>query len=76
VLPLSTNGNKIVDVNGKPVKLACVNWYGAHMERFVVTGLDLLPVDEISQDIASKGFNCVRFPYSLEQFVHNRTVDN
>jgi len=30
-LPLSTQGSKIVDTNGETVRLACVNWYGAHM---------------------------------------------
>jgi hypothetical protein len=44
-VPLSTRGSKIVDVNGKTVRLACVNWYGAHMERFVVNGLDLQRID-------------------------------
>jgi endoglucanase len=67
-MPLSTKGKLIVDKNGDEVRLACVNWYGAHMERYVVNGLDLLPMDEIANDIANDGFNCVRLPFSLEQF--------
>ena len=51
---------------GDPVKLACVNWYGAHMERYAINGLDLVDVDEIARGIADKGFNCVRLPFSLE----------
>jgi hypothetical protein len=34
-LPLSTSGDQIVDTEGRTVKLACVNWYGSHMELFV-----------------------------------------
>jgi hypothetical protein len=34
-LPLSTSGDRIVDTEGRTVKLACVNWYGSHMELFV-----------------------------------------
>lgn len=51
-VPLATSGSRIVDKNGDTVRLACVNWYGAHMERFVVNGLDLQPLDTLSQMIA------------------------
>ena len=51
-VPLSTAGSKVVDRNGETVRLACVNWYGAHMERFVVNGLDLQPLDDLSKTIA------------------------
>ena len=44
-LPLSTKGAEIVDKHGTPVRLACVNWYGAHMEQYANNGLDLLPID-------------------------------
>merc|ERR1711971_445825 len=78
-LPLSTGeiGGKVVviDSAGERVKLACVNWYGAHMEGFVVNGLDVRPVDEIAQTIASLGFNCIRLPFSLEQFYDNPMVE-
>jgi hypothetical protein len=47
-LPLETQGSKIVDKNGDEVRLACVNWYGAHMEQYVVNGLDLLNIDDIA----------------------------
>ena len=47
-VPLATSGSRIVDVNGETVRLACVNWYGAHMDRFVVNGLDLQPLDVLS----------------------------
>ena len=57
------------------VRLACVNWYGAHLKRSVVNGLDLVDINELAQDIADKGFNCVRLVYSLEQYFDNPVVD-
>ena len=73
-LPLSTRGKHIIDKSGKIVKLRCVNWYGAHMERYVVNGLDELHIDTIARNISDFGFNCVRLPYSLEQFYTNPVV--
>jgi len=64
-LPLQTEGSRIVDQAGNTVRLACVNWYGAHMERFVVNGLDEQNIDFLSETIASQGFNCVRLVFSL-----------
>ena len=37
--PLSTRGRAVVDADGRRVKLACVNWYGAHMELAASGGL-------------------------------------
>ena len=56
----------MVDKLGNEVRLSCVNWYGAHMKRYVVNGLDLVDIDQLSKDIATKGFNCVRLVFSLE----------
>ena len=75
-LPLSTSDSQIVDANGKQVKLACVNLYGAHMERYVINGLDEVDIDVLAQNISSMGFNCVRLVYSLELYLENPTVDN
>ena len=75
-LPLSTKGSTIVDKNGDEVRLACVNWYGAHMERYAVNGLDLVDINEIAQGIADKGFNCVRLVFSLEQFYKDPVVES
>ena len=44
-LGLSTKGSTIIDAKGNPIRLACVNWYGAHMERYVVHGLDEVHID-------------------------------
>ena len=48
------------------MKLACVNWYGAHMEGHVVNGLDKRSIEGIATTIASLGFNCVRQTNPLE----------
>ena len=45
------------------------------MERYVVNGLDLQDLDQMSAMIADQGFNCVRLPFSLEQFYLNPIVD-
>ena len=46
------------------------------MERFVVNGLDLQPLDQLSQTIADQEFNCVRLPFSLEMIYTNPIVSN
>jgi len=55
-----------VDSTGNRVKLACTNWYGAHMEGLVVNGLDRQPLASIANTIAELGFNCVRLPFALD----------
>jgi endoglucanase len=76
VLPLKTRSRWIVDQNDNVVKLACVNWYGAHMEEFVVNGLDAQTIDTIAGNIAGLGFNCVRFPFSTELITKNPLISN
>jgi endoglucanase len=63
--PLSTSGRFIVDAQGKRVRLAGVNWYGASEDLGVPAGLDMIHRDLLSQLIVGYGFNCVRFPFSV-----------
>jgi endoglucanase len=63
--PLSTSGRFIVDANGQRVKLAGVNWYGANENLGLPPGLDRADLPTLARTIASLGFNCVRFPFSL-----------
>jgi endoglucanase len=63
--PLSTSGRFIVDAQGKRVRLAGVNWYGASEDLGVPAGLDVIHRDLLSQLIVGYGFNCVRFPFSV-----------
>jgi len=78
VFPLQSGrvGDRMVtmDANGNRVKLACVNWYGAHMEDMVVNGLDRQPISNIAQIIADLGFNCVRLPFALDTIFKNPVV--
>lgn len=62
-----------MDSTGKKIRFACVNWYGAHMERFVVNGADQQSIDSIARLIASLGFNCVRLPFSIEMYAKKRS---
>jgi endoglucanase len=63
--PLSTNGRFIVDAHGKRVRLAGVNWYGAHEDLGAAPGLDRTHRRSLAKTIARHGFNSVRFPFSL-----------
>jgi endoglucanase len=62
---LSTSGRFIVDANGRRVKLAGVNWYGASEDMGVPAGLDCVDLNALAELIAKQGFNCVRFPFGL-----------
>jgi endoglucanase len=63
--PLSTSGRFIVDANGRRVRLAGVNWYGAQEDDGVAPGLDRAGRRALAETIASHGFNSVRLPFSL-----------
>ena len=54
-----------------PVRLRCINWYGAHMETFVSAGLDTRSCGAIADTIVSIGANCVRIPLSVQLVLHN-----
>ena len=63
--PLSTSGRFIVDAHGNRVRLAGVNWYGAHEDLGVAPGLDRTDRRALAREIARHGFNSVRLPFSL-----------
>lgn len=63
-LPLSTSSRWVVDEGGRRVKLACVNWV-SHLDAVVAEGLSKQPLDAISKQIVSLGFNCVRLTWPL-----------
>ncbi|KAL1823651.1 hypothetical protein ACET3Z_010429 [Daucus carota] len=67
---LSTNSRWIVNANsGRRVKLACINWPG-HMNPLVPEGLHKKPLRNITKDIATMGFNCVRLTWATEMFTN------
>jgi len=45
------------------------------MEGHVVNGLDKQPIASIADTIKSLGFNCIRLPFSLEQYYDNPVID-
>jgi endoglucanase len=63
--PLSTEGRFIVDARGSRVKLAGVNWYGAHEDLGVAPGLDRTHRSSLAETLVLHGFNSVRLPFSL-----------
>ena len=63
--PLSTSGRFIVDTNGKRIRLAGVNWYGASEDMGVPAGLDRIDRGTLAGLIAAQGFNSVRLPFSV-----------
>jgi len=63
--PLSASGRYIVDAHGQRVRLAGVNWYGAHEDDGVVSGLERTGRFQLARTIARLGFNSVRLPFSL-----------
>jgi endoglucanase len=65
VTPLSASGRWIVDANGQRVKLAGVNWPGAHEDDMVPSGLDYRDRNEIARQIAEWGFNSVRLTFAV-----------
>jgi endoglucanase len=65
VTPLSASGRWIVDANGQRVKLAGVNWPGAHEDDMVPSGLDYRDRNEIARQIAAWGFNSVRLTFAV-----------
>ncbi|HXI59863.1 MAG TPA: hypothetical protein VNO55_27535, partial [Polyangia bacterium] len=65
-LPLSTCGRWLVDAQGRRVKLAGVNWYGANDVKLVVGGLDKVSLASVAGKIRELGFNSVRLPFSNE----------
>lgn len=72
--PLRTAGRHIVDANGKRLKLASINWYGASDIYFVPGGLDFRHRKDIARTISKMGFNSVRFPYSDQQVIDNPII--
>jgi len=71
--PLRAHGRRIVDAEGRIVRLRGVNWYGAHMEQTVNNGLDKQPIAHIARLIRHLGFNHVRLNYAVAMWVDRHT---
>eukprot|EP01084_Bolivina_argentea_P113030 201537_1 len=75
-LPLYVNGRYVVDKNGKRVKFACMNWYGAEEFDYVVGGMQWQNLSFIASLLPKYGFNCVRLLFSLELIESNPIITN
>ncbi|MFE4104739.1 glycoside hydrolase family 5 protein [Almyronema epifaneia] len=65
VMPLSTQGAKIVDAAGNPVLLRGVNWFGIETETYAPHGLWARDYKDMLAQIKSLGYNFIRVPFSL-----------
>lgn len=52
------------------MKLTCAHWVG-HATPMLVEGLDKLPIQDIANQIAKSGFNCVRLSYATYMFTRH-----
>ena len=74
--PLHTEGYRIVDASGHPVRLTSVNWYGFDQKEYVVGGLDHAPLETIVEQIRQIGVNSVRLPWANETLEHDPLVSD
>ncbi len=63
---LYTDGNKIVDKDGKEVWLTGVNWFGYNTGTNIFDGVWACNLNTTIRDIADRGFNILRIPFSSE----------
>jgi len=66
-----TSGNRILDANNQPVRIAAINWYGFETTTFVAHGLWANDYKAMLNLIKSSGFNTVRIPYSDQVISQN-----
>jgi len=62
--------NNKVHLNGKPVNIKGVNWYGFENANMVPEGLYANSMETYFKFLAANGFNAVRVPFSAEFAVH------
>jgi len=63
-----TSGNQIVDVNGNPVRIAGVSWFGFETTTYVADGLWARSYKDMMNQMVQLGFNTIRLPYSEDIF--------
>jgi aryl-phospho-beta-D-glucosidase BglC (GH1 family) len=59
-----TSGNQILDVNGNPVSLGGVNWFGFETSNYVAHGLWARNYQDMMKQMQQLGFNTIRIPFS------------
>jgi len=71
-----TNGNQIVDSQGKVVRLAGLNWYGFETPDFLAHGLWAQDYKTVLNNIKALGYNVIRVPFSNEMVEKNPVPTN
>jgi endoglucanase len=71
-----TSGNRILDSNGTPVRIAGINWYGFETPDFLAHGLYAQDYKTILNAIKSLGYNVIRIPFSNELVESNPVPSN
>ncbi len=71
-----TSGNKILDSNGTPVRIAGINWYGFETTDYLAHGLYAQDYKTILNSIKSLGYNVIRIPFSNELVESNPVPTN
>jgi len=66
VMPLKTQGAKIVDATGDEVVLQGVNWFGFETANHAPHGLWSRDYKEMLAQIKEQGFNTIRMPFSIQ----------
>ncbi len=56
-------GNRLLDANGKEVRLTGVNWFGLETSNLSPHGLWARDWKGLLLDVRDMGFNCIRIPY-------------
>ncbi len=68
-----TTGTRIVDADGRMVRIAGVTWYGMESTYWVPAGLDYQHYTVIMDLVKRLGYNTIRFPYS-DQLVEENPI--
>jgi endoglucanase len=69
-----TAGTRIVDGQGRTVRIAAVNWYGMEDQYFVPEGLNNVPLDTLLGRVRDLGFNTIRLAFSNQMVESNPIV--
>jgi endoglucanase len=69
--PLHTEGTRVVDAQGKEVKLTGVNWFGMETGTFAPHGLWARNWEQMLDQQRQSGFNTIRLPYSNESLAES-----
>ena len=63
-----TNGHRIEDSAGAPIRIAGINWFGLETSNFAPHGLWARGYRSMLDQIKALGYNTIRLPYSNQLF--------